>query len=143
MEPRVSLITLGVRDLQRSMRFYRDGLGWPLSSASVEGEVAFFKSGGAILALWSRAALATDAGLPLEASGFGGVALAHNVANRELVDEALREAAAAGGIITRPAQETDWGGYNGYFADPDGFLWEIAWNPGWPLAADGSVQLPA
>ncbi len=119
------------------------GLGWPLSSASVEGEVAFFKSGGAILALWHRGKLAADAGLPANGGGFGGITLAHNVANRELVDEALREAAAAGGTITRPAQETDWGGYNGYFADPDGFLWEIAWNPGWPLAADGSVQLPA
>jgi catechol 2,3-dioxygenase-like lactoylglutathione lyase family enzyme len=142
MQPRVSLITLGVRDLERCQRFYRDGLGWPLSSASVEGEVAFFKSGGAILALWHRAELLNDAGLSGDGSGFGGVALAHNVSGKAEVDDVLRQAEAAGGTVTRAAVETDWGGYNGYFADPEGFVWEVAWNPHWPLAADGSVQLP-
>jgi catechol 2,3-dioxygenase-like lactoylglutathione lyase family enzyme len=143
MEPRITLITLGVDDLERALGFYRDGLGFPLSSASVEGVVAFFRTGGAVLALWSRAALAADAGLPLDRSAFGGFALAHNVPTREAVDAVLAEAVAAGGRLLKPGTPTDWGGYSGYFADPDGHLWEVAWNPGFPLAADGSIQLPA
>ncbi len=141
MEARISLVTLGVADLQRSLRFYRDGLGWTLSSAS-GGDVAFFHTGGAILALYPRELLAADANLPAAGSGFGGITLAHNVASKELVDAALAQAAAAGGTILKPAQDAFWGGYSGYFADPDGYPWEVAWNPHFPLAADGSVQLP-
>ncbi len=141
MEPRISLVTLGVADLERSVRFYRDGLGWPLSSASA-GDVAFFRTGGAVLALYPRSLLAADAHLSSGAPGFGGITLAHNVASREQVDAVLAEAAAAGAVILKPAQEAEWGGYTGYFADPDGHPWEVAWNPYFPLGPDGSVQLP-
>jgi uncharacterized protein len=142
VEPRISLITLGVSDLERALRFYRDGLGFPLSSASVDGVVAFFRTGGTVLALWSCTALAEDAHLPPEGSGFGGIALAHNVPTREAVDAVLAEAVAAGGRLLKPGTEAEWGGYSGYFADPDGYPWEVAWNPGFPFAADGSLQLP-
>lgn len=141
MEARISLVTLGVADLARSLRFYRDGLGWPVSSAS-GGDVAFFRTGGAVLALYPRDLLAADAHLSPAGSGFGGIALAHNVRSKEQVDEVLALAATAGGQILKPAQVPEWGGYSGYFADPDGYPWEVAWNPGFPLAADGSVQLP-
>ncbi|MBI4202091.1 MAG: VOC family protein [Chloroflexi bacterium] len=142
MEPRISLITLGVTDLERAVRFYRDGLGFPLSSASVPGEVAFFRTGGAVLALWHRASLAADANLPPGGPGFGGIALAHNARSKEAVDAVMSQAQAAGGRILKPAHDTDWGGYSGYFADPDGHPWEVAWNPGFPFGPDGSLQLP-
>ncbi|HEY7062890.1 MAG TPA: VOC family protein [Chloroflexota bacterium] len=142
MEPRISLITLGVADLERAQRFYRDGLGLPLSSASVAGEVAFFRTGGTVLALWWRASLAADANLPREGSGFGGIALAHNVRTREAVDAVLAEAVAAGGRLLKGAAATEYGGYAGYFADPDGHPWEVAWNPHFPFAPDGSLELP-
>ena len=141
MEPRITLITLGVTDLERSVRFYRDGLGWPMSGASTD-EVAFFHSGGAVLALWLRPLLAADANLNPEGQGFGGIALAQNTATREQVDQALAQAVAAGATLLRPGTETEWGGYNGYFADPDGFPWEVAWNPGFPLQPDGTIRLP-
>jgi uncharacterized protein len=141
VEPRVSLVTLGVRDLERAVRFYHDGLGWPLSGAS-GGDVAFFRTGGAVVALYPRELLAADARLPAAGSGFGGIALAHNVASREQVDAVLAEAAAAGATILKPAEAAEWGGYSGYFADPDGHPWEVAWNPAFPLAPDGSLQLP-
>jgi uncharacterized protein len=142
MEPRITLITLGVADLERSLRFYRDGLKLPLSSASVAGEVAFFRTGGVVLALWARASLAADANLAPEGTGFGGIALAQNVASREAVDAVLAEAVAAGARLLKAGTPADWGGYTGYFADPDGYPWEVAWNPGWPLRPDGSVELP-
>lgn len=142
MEPRISLITLGVADLERAQRFYRDGLGFPLSGASVAGEVAFFRTGGTVLALWWRASLAADANLPVEGSGFGGIALAHNVRTRDAVDAVLAEAVAAGGRLLKAAAPTEYGGYAGYFADPDGHPWEVAWNPHFPFAPDGSLELP-
>jgi catechol 2,3-dioxygenase-like lactoylglutathione lyase family enzyme len=139
---RVSLVTLGVKDVARSTAFYVD-LGWPLSSASVPGDVSFFKTAGGLLAVWSEDALAADAGMPGGPSADrGGHALAVNVESREEVDAALAMAVAAGGRITRPALETDWGGYNGYFADPDGHLWEVAHNPFWPIGDDGRPTLP-
>ena len=141
MEPRISLVTLGVRDLPRAVRFYRDGLGWPVSSAGGD-EVAFFKTGGIILSLYPRQLLAKDGHLPAEGTGFGGIVLAHNVRSKELVDAALADAVAAGGTLLKPAEDAFWGGYSGYFADPDGYPWEVAWNPGFPLAEDGSVHLP-
>lgn len=141
MDPWISLITLGVRDLPRSRHFYQDGLGWPLSAASTE-DVAFFHTGGVVLALYKRELLAADANLLPEGSGFAGIALAHNVASRELVDAALAAAQIAGGTLLKPATQAEWGGYGGYFADPDGFPWEIAWNPGFPLRADGTIDLP-
>ena len=139
--PRVSLVTLGVSDVARSTLFYK-ALGWPLSSASVPGEVSFFKTAGGLLALWDKEALAADAGLPAAVAIPGGAALAMNLDSREQVDAALVAATAAGARILVPGRETEWGGYNGYFADPDGHLWEVAFNPFWPIGRDGRPTLP-
>jgi len=141
MEPRVSFITLGVSDFERSVRFYRDGLRFPLSSASKD-DVAFFKTGGVVLALYPSDKLAEDAKVPGEGTGFRGVTLAHNVRGREEVSEVLALAETAGGKITKPAQDTFWGGHGGYFSDPDGHLWEVVWNPFFPIAGDGYVVVP-
>jgi uncharacterized protein len=139
---RLSLVTLGVKDVARSTLFYA-ALGWPLSSASVRGEVSFFKTAGGLLAVWREDALADDAGVPAnQIAGNRGSTLAINLESREQVDEAMVTAVAAGARITRPARETDWGGYNGYFADPDGHLWEVAHNPFWPIGPDDRPTLP-
>ena len=139
MEQRLSLITLGVADLERSRRFYEDGLGW--RRGNDHPEVVFYQLVGMVLALWSRDALAQDAHLPGTDSGFGGIALAYNARTREEVDAVLAEAEAAGAKILKSAEDAFWGGYSGYFADPDGHAWEVAWNPDWTLAEDGSVRL--
>jgi uncharacterized glyoxalase superfamily protein PhnB len=123
MEHRMSLITLGVTDLARSRRFYAQGLGWHPSSASTE-QVAFFQTGGMVLALYGKTALAQNAHLSHERTGFGGITLAYNVRQREDVEAVLAEAQVAGATILKPAEETDWGGYAGYFADPDGYPWK-------------------
>jgi len=141
MEARISLITLGVADVARSVAFYRDGLGLPMSSASVAGEVAFFRTGGMVLSLWRRAAFAENVGMADAGSGFRAVELAHNVSTPELVDATLAEAERAGGTIVKPAGEIFFGRH-GHFADPDGHLWEVAWNPSFPFADDGSLILP-
>jgi catechol 2,3-dioxygenase-like lactoylglutathione lyase family enzyme len=127
MQPRICLITLGVSNLERSTAFYRDGLKLP-TKGDFPG-VTFFELRGTWLSLFAREELAADAEVPAQGSGFGGFSLAHNVSSKEDVDNVMREAAAAGAAITRPARDTEWGGYYGYFADPDGFLWEVAWNP--------------
>nr|CAA9227806.1 Lactoylglutathione lyase [uncultured Armatimonadetes bacterium] len=143
MESRITLLTLGVADLPRSISFYRDGLGFRLSGASTQ-EVAFFHAGGVVLALFPRHLLAEDAGLEDEpgGGGFRGITLAHNVREREQVDAALAQAEGAGATVTKPAQDAAWGGRSGYFRDPDGHLWEVAWNPGLPLGPDGTMTLP-
>ena len=128
MEPRISIVTLGVADLARSVEFYRDGLGLVLYDENTES-IAFFQNRGTWLALYPREALAADVGIPTEGSGFSGVTLAHNLRSKEEVDELLDVAVAAGATLVKPAQDTFWGGYSGYFSDPDGYLWEIAWNP--------------
>ena len=140
MEQRVSLITLGVRDLARSRAFY-EALGW--RGHEVE-ETVFFQAGGMALALWSRAQLAADAGVIDEhpTAAFGGIALAHNVRSAAEVDALIAAALGAGAVVTHVPAETFYGGYAGYFADPDGHLWEIAFNPGFPLAPDGTLTLP-
>ena len=138
MEQRLSLVTLGVADLDRSQRFY-EALGWRRHGA--HAEVVFFQAGGMVLGLWSRQALAADAHLSPEGSGFAGIALAYNTRTREEVDRVLDEAKAAGATIPKPAEDAFWGGYTGYFADPDGHLWEVAWNPDWTIGEDGSVKL--
>lgn len=139
MEPRISLVTLGVADLARSRAFY-EALGW--KGQEVE-ETFFVQAGSSAVVLWSRAKLADDAGISEAGSdGFGGVALAHNVRSREEVDAIMTAAGAAGATITKPAADTFYGGYAGYFADPDGHLWEVAHNPGFTLAADGALTLP-
>jgi len=140
MEQRVSIITLGVADLHRSREFY-ERLGWRRSMTQAEG-VVFFQAGGMALALYPRQELAKDANIAGEGQGFSGMSLAYNARNREEVDAVLAEAEAAGARILKPAQEAFWGGYSGYFSDPDGFLWEIAWNPGFPMAEDGSIRIP-
>ena len=127
MEPRISLITLGVSDLERSVAFYRDGLGLPQRDGP-EG-IAFFETRGTWLSLYPRASLAQDATVSNEGSGFRGFTLAHNVGSPDEVDRVLRQAVDAGAALVKPGQKVFWGGYSGYFADPDGFLWEVAWNP--------------
>mgnify|MGYP003541738502 FL=1 len=131
MEPRITLVTLGVSDLGRSIRFYRDGLGLP-QRETPEG-VAFFEMRGMWLSLYAREALAEDATVSAEGPGFRGFTLAHNVRSPEAVDRLLAEAVAAGATLVKPGQKVFWGGYSGYFADPDGFLWEVAWNPDLPI----------
>jgi uncharacterized protein len=143
MEARVSLITLGVNDLERAVDFYRHGLGWPKSEVGGD-EVAFFDTGGAVIALFPKPSFAADAGLDLEDvehGGFARISLAHNVAEEGQVDAVLAEAAEAGATIVKEAQEIFFGRH-GFFADPEGFLWEVAWNPSFPMAEDGSIELP-
>jgi uncharacterized protein len=141
MEPRVTLITLGVEDLPRAVAFYRDVVGWP--PASDLDEVAFFDLDGFILALWHSRDLAADIGAPsAERGAFDGIALAYNARSRDEVDEIFSTLAERGARIVKPPKATDWGGYSGYFADPDGHHWEVAWNPGWPLREDGRIAFP-
>lgn len=141
MRPKLSIVTLGVTDLERSLRFYRDGLGWKLSSASQES-IAFFPLGGIVLALYPREKLAEDATVDVAGHGFSGITLAHNTKSKDEVDEVLRTVAEVGGAIVKPAQEVFWGGYSGYFADPDGHLWEVAWNPFFEFDASDNLVLP-
>jgi predicted lactoylglutathione lyase len=140
MEQRISIITLGVADLNRSRDFYEQ-LGWRRSMADNEG-IVFFQAGGMALALYPREELAKDANVLPEGQGFRGVTMAFNARSRAEVDLVLEEANAAGAKILKPAQEAFWGGYSGYFSDPDGLLWEVAWNPFFPIAEDGSIQIP-
>ena len=138
MEQRVSLITLGVADLARARSFY-EALGWSGQEAE---ETVFFQAGGAVVVLWGREKLAADAGVEAGHAGFGGIVLAHNVGSRAEVDTVLGAATRAGAVVTRPAGETFYGGYAACFADPDGHVWEIAHNPAFTLAGDGSLVLP-
>lgn len=140
MNQTISFITLGVADLARSRDFYRR-LGWRESSASQDG-IAFFQAGSVAFALFPRGELAADANVPVAGSGFAGFALAHNVPSEEAVNALLDEAVAAGATLRQPAGKVFWGGYRGYFADPDGFLWEVCHNPFMPLDADGFIRLP-
>jgi len=158
LEPRISLITLGVADLERSLRFYRDGLGLPTTWDGSKG-VVFFQTRGAAVSLFPLKELAKDIGPAFElalvdqqaiaaearpAKGeprFSGITLAHNVRERADVDRVLAEAEAAGAAIVKPAHDTFWGGYAGYFADPDGHLWEVAWGA-FPFRDDGSLAIP-
>lgn len=140
MEQRLSLVTLGVRDLAVSRAFYRR-LGWKESPPSNE-HVAFFQCGGMVFALWGRDALAKDAAAAAPGKGFANVSLSQNVRSREAVDAVLAEAKQAGATILKAGAEAFWGGYTGYFADPDGFAWEVAWNPGFAILPDGSIELP-
>lgn len=139
MEQRISLVTLGVRDLGVSRRFY-ERLGW--QGQEVE-QTVFFQAGGQALVLWDRAALAADCGIDDDpACRFGGIALAHNVRSQEEVDRLVARAAEAGGTVSRPPAPTFYGGYAGCFRDPDGHVWEVAHNPGFPLADDGTLTVP-
>ncbi len=137
MEPRLNIVTLGVRDLARAVRFYRDGLGW--RPAVETGDFVLFEAGGVALALYPRDLLAEDAGVPAGPRAFGGVTLAQNVPSREEVDLVIAGACAAGATLLRSASEKEWGGYSGYFADPDGHPWEIAYNPRFRLDDRGRL----
>src|SRR5262249_3418207 len=139
MEQRLSLVTLGVADLGRARRFYEDGLGW--KRGNTDDGVVFYQLAGMILALWPRASLAEDAKVKDSGAPFGGMALAFNARSKAEVDTILAEAKAAGATILKPAEEAFWGGYSGYFADPDGHPWEVAWNPFWTVDAEGRVSL--
>lgn len=141
MQPRLSIITLSVTDVGRSRAFY-ERLGFKASSAGNE-HVAFFNAGGVVLALFGHDELARDAAYsPSRPPEFRGVSLAHNVPSRDEADSVIREAVAAGARLVKPAQDVFWGGYSGYFSDPDGHLWEVAYNPYFPLDSDGRVSLP-
>jgi catechol 2,3-dioxygenase-like lactoylglutathione lyase family enzyme len=139
MEPRISIITLGVKDVARSRTFY-EALGFKASTASQES-VTFLDGGGVVLGLYGRGPLAEDATVEDSAPGFSGVALAHNARSEADVDTVLAEAVAAGAKLVKPAGKVFWGGYSGYFADPDGHLWEVAFNPYFKLGDDGRVEL--
>jgi catechol 2,3-dioxygenase-like lactoylglutathione lyase family enzyme len=138
VEQRLSLVTLGVADLARSRAFY-EGLGWTTGAAPAD-DVVFFQAGGMIVALWGREQLAEDS-VVADGGGWGGITLAHNVGSPEEVDAVLAEAERAGARVARPGAPTFWGGYSGVFHDPDGHPWEVAHNPHWTLAEDGSVAL--
>jgi uncharacterized protein len=139
VEQRISLVTLGVADLTQARTFY-ERLGW--QGQEVE-ETVFFQAGGIAVVLWGRDKVADDAGLEDGGpGGFGGITLAHNVRSRAEVDEVLGQAASAGARITRAARETSYGGYAGFFTDPDGHVWEIAYNPGFALDSDGAIAIP-
>lgn len=145
MEQRISIVTLGVADIARSRAFYQR-LGWHPSSASADA-IVFFQTGCMILALYPRDELAKDAEVndtnaTAAGQGFSGITLSLNARNRAEVDQVLAEAQSAGAKILKPAQEAFWGGYSGYFADPDNFAWEVAFNPTFPIAEDGSIHLP-
>jgi uncharacterized protein len=136
MKPRITVITIGVDDLERALRFYRDGLGLPtegiVGKEFEHGAVAFFDlQAGLKLAIWPRKSISHDAGLPLSSPGPTELTLGHNVASKAEVDAVMQQAKTAGAVIVKPAQETFWGGYAGYFQDPDQHLWEVAWNPQW------------
>jgi uncharacterized protein len=140
MEQRISMVTLGVADLERARTFY-EALGWRGQTVQ---ETVFFEAGGMLVVLWGRRELAADAGLDetTASGGFGGLALAHNVRSRSEVDAVVATAASAGANVTRHPEDTFYGGYAGYFQDPDGHVWEIAWNPGFEMGEDGSLTLP-
>ena len=138
MEQRISIVTLGVKDLAASKRFYSDGLGWK-AVFEIE-EIIFFQAGGLVFALFLREKLAEDFQVDAASFGRAAVALAYNVRARTEVDPLMKRAASAGATILKSARDASWGGYSGYFADPDGFAWEIAWNPSWPVKPDGGIE---
>lgn len=135
MEPRITIITLGVVDLEKSIAFYRDGLKFPMRPKDPEANIVFFELGALVFALYPLHELAADAcaGQVKQLKEFSGITLAHNVASKEAVERVLEEARSAGANIVKPAQDVFWGGYSGYFTDLDGYYWEVAWNPFMPI----------
>lgn len=140
MQPRITLITLGVADLAKARAFY-EGWGWKRSSAS-QPEVAFYQANGLALALWGRGELAKDANVIDTPKGFGGIALSYNAHSKVEADSVYAAAIAAGAKVLKPLQDVFWGGYSGYFSDPDDHLWEVAWNPAFPIDEEGHMFLP-
>lgn len=142
MEPRIHIITLGVQDLERAYDFYHHGLGFPTTRKPETG-IIFFQTGGVCLALYPADELAKDVAedFPVDRSRFPGITLAHNTRSKEQVDEILQRAVEAGGKLEKPAQDTFWGGYSGYFSDPEGYLWEVAYADSWAFHPDGSLVI--
>ncbi|MCL5800036.1 MAG: VOC family protein [Candidatus Thermoplasmatota archaeon] len=138
MKPAISVITLGVSDMANSVRFYRDGLGLP-TRASEKDQIAFFEMKGTMLALFPRHELAVDANISPAGSGFAGITLSHNVSSMKEVDDLISTIRKIGGNVVKVPQETAWGGYGSYFADPDGYLWEVVYNPKWKVDEEGLV----
>ena len=142
MEPRISIITLGVADLERSLRFYHEGLGFP-TTRTPEAGIIFFQTSGTCLALYPIDRLAADVApdMPADRARFSGITIAHNTRRKDDVDAILAAAELAGGVIEKEACDTDWGGYSGYFSDPDGHLWEVAYADAWEFSEDGSLVI--
>ena len=140
MRQKLSIVTLGIKNFQRSLDFYKNGLGWKPSRAS--DKIAFFPMDGVILALYPREKLAQDATVDSTGSGFSGITLAYNAKSQEEVDEVLHTVQSAGAKIIKQAQQVFWGGYSGYFADPDGYLWEVAWNPSFAFDEKDNLVSP-
>jgi uncharacterized glyoxalase superfamily protein PhnB len=140
MNPAISVITLGVKNFKKSLDFYKNGFGWP-TRATKKDSIAFFKLNGVILALYERRDLAKDANVSSEGSGFSGITLAHNAKNEKDVDEIFALALKLGAKAKKRPQKTFWGGYSGYFSDPDGYLWEVVYNPSWKIDRNGSAIL--
>lgn len=140
MDPRITALTLGVKDLAASIKFYKDGLGWKRSGSSND-HIAFFQLSSLVFALYPKDLLAEDATVSPKGSGFPGFTIAHNVRDKNEVAAVLTLAEKAGGKIMKPAQDVFWGGHSGYFSDPDGYLWEVAWNPHWTMNKEGHVTL--
>ena len=139
MDQRISIVTLGVRSLEAAKKFYVGGLGW--KPAFENEQIVFFEAGGMVFALFLRDELAADFAADPAAFGRAAMALAYNVREKTEVDPLMQRAAAAGAKVLKPAREASWGGYSGYFADPDGFAWEVAWNPHWRIAPDGRIYI--
>lgn len=141
MRQKLNIVTLGVKDFERSIDFYQNGLGWKPSAAS-QDDIAFFPMGGVVLALYPREKLAEDITVPSESSGFSGVTIAYNAKDQAEVDAVLQTVASLGATILKPAQTVFWGGYSGYFADLDGHVWEVAWNPFFEFDESDNLLLP-
>ena len=140
MQPSISVVTFGVTDFRRSLNFYKKGLGWP-TKATKKDNIAFFKLNGIVLALYDKKGLAEDAGVNHQGSGFPGITLAHNVRTKREVEELFRLVTKLGAKVIKKPHKASWGGYSGYFADPDGYLWEVVCNPHWKVDRKGSVLL--
>ncbi|MEM6404917.1 MAG: VOC family protein [Cyanobacteria bacterium P01_D01_bin.116] len=141
MRQKLNIVTLGVKDLERSLKFYKDGLGWKPSSASNEN-VAFFQMGGIVFSLYPREKLAEDATIKSDGDGFSGITLAYNAKDEAEVDKVLQQVESLGAKIIKKAEKVFWGGYSGYFADFDGHLWEVAWNPFFEFDESDNLVLP-
>ncbi|BAY81110.1 glyoxalase/bleomycin resistance protein/dioxygenase [Calothrix parasitica NIES-267] len=141
MRQQLNIVTLGVEDLQRSLKFYKDGLGWKLSSASNEN-IAFFQMGGVVFSLYLRDKLAEDIKIKSDGDGFSGITLAYNAKDEAEVDKVLQQVESLGAKIIKKAEKVFWGGYSGYFADFDGHLWEVAWNPFFEFDESDNLVLP-
>ena len=141
MRQKLNLITLGVNDMAKAINFYEKGLGWKKSSAS-QDDISFFQLGGIVFSLYPRTLLAKDAAVDEKGSGFSGITLSHNTKSEQEVDEVLKEVERLGAMIIKPAEKVFWGGYSGYFKDPDGHLFEVAYNPFWSFDENDNVVLP-